>query len=394
MDLLIELLAMAIYGNAIVLVHELGHAAFARVGGFRITSFAIGLGPPLLRLPLRGGVVVHLDRWWVGGSCTAIPLGPTSRRRSWYHAGGLIVQAGLALVLLPLPESWLVDRIETFNLLVAATNAVPWRIGGSASDGWFLLDMARGGRKAVEILPQRARLLRLAERERAVGSPLGTTYAELCLAWGDLLAGRADRADAFFELDPPETAVEPWIDVLYTYVRAEWHRLRQRPLAAVRTVREARLAREDEVGEDALGLLAVAEARAAVDLGATERVARALARVTGLSGPVGRQAAAVSLLAALSGSADDLEYATWRVARRTGESWLDPADVVAGLRAAADQLVEAGRSEAAAGARVAAAALSKRVRASAAAEDRPFLERRLAIPPPTSSSEDEASPPG
>lgn len=380
-DLLVELLAMAVYGSAIVLLHELGHAAFARAGGFRVTSFAVGLGKPILRVPLRGGVVFHLDRWWVGGACTAIPKGPTTRRRSWYHAGGLIAQAALALVLLPLPDLWLVDRIESFNLLVAVTNAAPWRFGGSASDGWYLLDVARGGRRAVEVLPQRARLLRLAAREREIGSPVGTTYAELCLAWGDLLAGRADRADPFFQADPPETAVEPWIDVLYTYVRAEWHRLQHRPLAAVRTVQEARRAREGEVRDDALGLLAIAEARASVDLGSPDRAVRALVRVAGLSGPVGRQAAAVSLLAALDGPPDELEYATWRVARRGPEAWLDPADVVAGLTAAAARLSEAGRSDAAIGARVAASALERRVLATAAAEDRASLQARLHRPP-------------
>ena len=319
---------MLVYGNALVLLHELGHAAFARVGGFRVTSFAVGLGPPLLRLSLRGGVVLHLDRWPVGGSCTAIPLGPTSRRRAWYHAGGLIVQAVLALVLLALPDSWLVNRIESFNLLVALTNALPWRLGGSASDGWYLLDAARGGRQQVEILPQRTRLLRLLTREEAVGSPVGTMYAALCLAWADVLAGRPDRADPFFEADPPETALEPWIDALYTYVRAEWHRQRHRPLAALETVQRGRTAREGELSEAATGLLLLAAARARVDLGQHDEAGRALAGIVGDAGPIGRQATVVLLWSTLGASPDELEHAVFRVARRTTEAWLDPADGV------------------------------------------------------------------
>jgi len=376
-SLLVELAAMLVYGNALVLLHELGHAAFARLGGFRVTSFAVGLGPPLLRIPLRGGVVLHLDRWWVGGACTAIPLGPTTRRRAWYHAGGLIVQAVLAVLLLLLPDTWLIDRIESFNLLVALTNALPWRLGGSASDGWYLLDAARGGRQQVEILPQRARLVRLLNREEQVGSPVGTMYAALCLAWADVLAGRPDRADAFFQQDPPETALEPWIDALYTYVRAEWHRQRHRPLPALETAQAGRTAREGELSEAAQGLLLLAAARARVDLGQHDAAVRTLTGIVGDAGPIGRQALVVLLWTTLDQAVDDLEHAVFRVARRVSEAWLDPADAVAALRAAGDALVEHGRTDAAHGSRVAANQLEHRLRTTAAAEDRASLAARL-----------------
>lgn len=378
MSIAVEILAMLVYGNVLVLLHELGHAAFARPGGFRVTSFAVGLGPPLLRIPLRGGVVVHLDLWWIGGACTAIPLGPTTRRRAWYHTGGLIVQGALAVVLLLLPDVWLVDRIESFNLLVAVTNALPWRLGSSASDGWFLLDVARGGRKQVEVLPQRARLVRLLHRERQVGSPVGTTYAALCLAWADVVAGRPERADAFFEQDPPETAVEPWIDALYTYVRSEWHRLRGRPLAALDTAEQARSAREGELSEAGRGLLALATARAWVDLDDLDEATQALARIVGQAGPIGRQATVVLLWANLGGPEDDLEHAVFRVARRVEDAWLDPADTVLALREAALRLDTAGRAAPADGAREAASKLERRLQGTAAGEDRATLSSRLA----------------
>ncbi|MFT7521041.1 MAG: hypothetical protein ACI9MC_003192 [Kiritimatiellia bacterium] len=376
-EVLVELLAMAVYGNIIVLLHELGHAGFARFAGFRVTSFAVGLGPPLLRFPLRDGVVFHIDRWPIGGACTAIPLGPTGAGRSWYHAGGLVVQGVLGVFLFALPEHWLIDRMMHFNALVALTNAVPWKLGGSASDGWYLLDAWRGGRRAVEILPQRAQLERLAAREQAVGSPLGTLYADLCLAWADVLAGRADRASKFFELDPPQTAVEPWIDVLYHYVRAEWHRQLHRPLAALRTLQDTRRARESEVGEMGLDLLLVAEARTLIDLGDNQKAQRVLAKLAGTWGPVGRQASAIQLRTSIEDAAEELEYATWRVARRVNEAWLDPADTIETLHIAADRLEEHGRPAPAAGARQAANTLSKRILASCAAEDRPSLNARL-----------------
>lgn len=381
MDVAIEIFAMFLYGNALVLLHELGHAAFARIGGFRVTSFAVGLGAPLARLHLRGGVVLHLDRWWIGGACTAIPLGPTTRRRAWYHAGGLIVQAVLALILFLLPDLWLIDRIESFNLLVAATNAIPWRLGGSASDGWFLLDAARGGRRQVEILPQRAQLERLLRREQEVGSPVGTTYAALCLAWADVIAGRPDRADAFFEKDPPETAVEPWIDALYTYVRAEWHRQRGRPIAALETAESAIVAREGELSEVAQGLLALARARAHIDLGDDSAASHDLNRIIGQAGPIGRQATVILLWTSLIARSDDLEHAVFRVARRSEGAWLDPADAVLALRTAAEALAADGREAPAQGAREAASKLTRRLQGSASSADRETLTDRLSPEP-------------
>ena len=380
-NLAVELLALAVYGPLLVLLHELGHAAFAGLGGYRVTSFGVGMGKPFARMHFRGGLVIHLDRWlFAGGACNAIPIGPPTGRRAWFHAGGLIVQGVLAVALLLVPQVWWVDRIEQFNLLVAATNALPWRFGGMASDGWYLLDAFLGGRKGGEVLPQRRILDRLAAREQTIGSPLGTVYAALCLAWVDVLAGRPRDASDFFAKDPPETTLDPWVDALYHYVHAEWHRVQSRALAAVRTARETRAALGGSLVDEAAGLLAIAEARALVDLGAPAQAQRALARVAGLAGPVGRQAAVVLLGASLDAEPDDLEFCTWKVVRLVHEAWLDPADASTVLWEAADRLEEQQRVNAARGARDAARLLARRTLRNASSEDRPSLLRRLGDP--------------
>lgn len=381
-DLVAEMLGLFVYGPLVVLLHELGHAGLARAGGYRLTSFGIGLGKPLWRTRLKGGVVLHVDRWvFAGGACVAIPIGPPTARRAWFHAGGLLAQLVLGLVLLLLPDQWFWIRVAQFNLLVALTNAIPWRFAGFASDGWHLVDaLSNGSRSGSEVLPQRRYLARLAAREHAAGSPLGALYAELCIAWIDLIAGRPEATAVLFRSDPDESALDPWVDMLYHYVHAEWHRLEGRPLAALRIARVTRYALEGDVAPEGDALMALAEARALVDLDACAQAQRVLARLAGIGGPIGRQGAATHLAASLADDTDAVEYATWRVTRSVEASWLDPADTVCILWEVADRLVVSHRVRAARGARDAARHLARRTLAVAAPEDRPPLLRRLGEP--------------
>ena len=324
-------------------------------------------------------MVVWLGRWvFAGGACVAVPLGPSTPRRAWFHGGGLLAQLLLAVLLFFLPDGWLIDRVEQFNLLVAATNAVPWRLGGSASDGWYLLDLIGGRRRASEMLPQRLHLERLAARERAIGSPVGTIYADLCIAWVDVLAGRTREAASLFDREPPETTLEPWIDALYHYVGAELQRQLAEPEQALVTARSPRRAWTDELGEASAALLSLAEARALVDLGQLAEAEEVLRDLTGIGGMIGRQAAAVRLYCALQGDSDHLERSAWRVSRRIHESWLDPVDAAVALERAASRLRAAGRVDAAGGVRAAASALASRILDTATAGDRDTLRRRLA----------------
>jgi len=394
--LMAEILALLVYGPVLVLLHEVGHAALARTGGFRVTSFGIGLGRPVWKVELSGGTVVHLDRWILaGGTCTAVPIAAPSSRRAWFHGGGLLVQAILAGVLLLLPDVWLVERIAQFNLLVAATNAIPWRWGATASDGWYLWNLLTGGKRAGEVLPPRAQLEQLRRREAHTGSAFGRAYAALCLAWLEVQANRTAEATRFFEGQAPEVALEPWVDALYHYVHSMWHRMEHRPLAALRVAREALALHADDLADESVGLLTLAEAHALVDLEEPAAAQRVLARVAGVGGLIGRQAAVVHLAASLDAPPDELEFATWRVVRRIQEVWLDPPETVMSLWNAADRLREHQRIHAARGAREASRTLAKRTLASADPMDRHPLAARLGEPagrPSTAGRTGEAGP--
>lgn len=374
--LIVELAALCVYGPVLVLLHELGHALFARAGGYRVTSFGIGLGKPVWTFHLSGNLVVHVDRWVVaGGACTAIPDGPPTTRRIWFHGGGLLVQAVLALVLLVLPEHWLVDRVARFNALVAITNAVPWRLGASASDGWYILDAISGGRRSSNVLAQRSIFEHMAAREFAVDSPLGSAYADLCVTWTDVLAGRLEEAAEFFADDPPQTAAHPWTDALYHYVKAEWHREQGRPLAALSTARAGRAAVDPRLGADAVALLALAEARALVALDEPHAALKSIQRVLG--GPLAQQALPVALWCSLDAPTEDLELATWKVARHASGPWLDPADAILALCEAADELAHRGCLNAAHSARDTATSLARRTLRAAEVQDHRTLSWRL-----------------
>jgi len=377
-ELWLNLSAILVYGPLLVVLHEAGHALFARMGGYRVTSFGVGLGPPLWSLYLKGGVVLHVDRWiFAGGACTAIPIGPPSARRAWFHAGGLIVQAILAGILLTLPSHWLVTGIFWFNALVALHNLVPWRFGGQASDGWYLLDALTGGHRGGSVLTQRASFERIARREARLQSPVGQVYSEICIAWADVLAGHPEDATALFQDDPPASILDPWVDALYHYVQAEWHRSQGRALAALRIARESHSAIDFSEHEDSAILMSLAEARALVDLQASSQAQRRLAQAAGTGGPIGWQAAVILLWANLDGEIDDLEQATWRVTRRRHEAWLDPGDATLALWHASEQLEAQGRLRAAQGARDAAKTIARRTLRNVAEIDRVPLSKRL-----------------
>ncbi len=358
-----ELLALCVYGPALVLLHEVGHAAFARLGGYRVTSFGVGLGRPLWSLYVRDGVVVHIDRWVLaGGACTAVPLGPPGPRRAWFHGGGLLVQAALALVLALLPSSWLVERVAAFNLLVAATNALPWRAGAQASDGRYLLDALAGGRRMGHPLGQRAQLRRMLARELTVSSPVGVAYCDVVLAWSDVQLGLLDSAHERLVDAGPQATREPWIDALHQLVLAEWYRAQGRTADALDAARQG-LALEG-LDPDARALLDHAEARALVDSGDPEWARSTLARVVGHAGLLGNQAAVTLLQAELADEQSDgaaLEHATWRVERRILDGFLDPVDTLVALLRASAALQEAGRIRAARGARQSATTLRERL---------------------------------
>lgn len=377
-DLAVELIALVAYGNAVVVLHELGHAASARWAGLRTTSFGVGAGSPIATFVIRG-VVVHIDAWPVGGSCVAVPTGPNGSRRWLFHAGGLLAQAALGLALLAMPPHWLVERIASFNLLVAITNLVPWRVGDVASDGWYLLDAARGERRTGELVAQHRRLSALARREREVRSPVGSTYADIVVAWADLQRGRPDLARDLLERDPPQTAIEPWFDILYTVVRAEWFRANARPLDALRAIRDARAAREPEAATAEDDVLTLSECRALLDLGAPDRALHGLSTVLGAAGPAGRQAATMLPRALLDASPADLDAATRRAIRAAAGALLDPVDAAATLDLAADALETTEHFATARRARAASAALVERVvEALDPSDERHVLSRLVA----------------
>ena len=374
----LDLLALLFYGPAVVLLHELGHAALARRGGFRLTDFAIGVGKPLWRLELSGGAVVHIDRWvLIGGGCTAIPVSPASARRIWFHAGGLIAQCLLMVALLPLHEVRLVQHILVFNGLVLAHNALPWRVGRFASDGWYILDALAGTGRGSDVLQQRAAIAAMEARAVQVGTPLGTAYARICMAWADVIAGCPERAARLFQEDPPAATLDPWVDALYHHVHAEWDRVQGRPLGALRTVREATVSVElSDIG-DAQGLLALAEARALVDLDAPAQALRVLSRTAGIGGAIGWQAAVTLLWASLDSEPDDVELAAWRVIQRAHLTALDPADGAMALWDASEVLEDSGRHGVARAARQAGIDLADRVLTRAPSWARPSLRRRM-----------------
>lgn len=336
MPALAPLATLAVVAPGIALVHELGHALAARPAGFRVTSFGVGRGRPILRLRGPGGVSLSVRLWVpLGGTCVAIPRGPGVRRRAaLFHSGGAIAQVLLAVVLLAL-DGATADLIARFNLLVLAWNLLPWRIAGHASDGWWIVRSLRGGSGGPGLLVRRrGELARLLGWERAQSSPVGVWYARLLLAWIDLQMRRLDRADAFFLEEHPEAILDGPMDAMHHALVAEWHRLHGRPLAAIWVLRQVREARGDDLPPETQDLLCLAEGRTWLELGELARARAALARLAGVAGFAGPDARVLRLEVALvEQDPIEVEAAVSRLGAPHGV--LDPVAALAALRQAA-----------------------------------------------------------
>jgi hypothetical protein len=334
-----ELLALVLLVPLIGILHELGHALAAPLAGYRVTSLGLGLGKPMLRRVNLRGQVLWLGRWpLAGGACVAIP-GSLSARPVIYHLGGLAAQAVLALALHPLEDlHWVLARAETFNLLVLAWNILPWRWAGQASDGWYIVSRVTPGRSGLPVMGRRSVLSRLARFEEAVGSPLGSWYARLGLAWVDVLVGRPERADDFLALPDP-LGLGPddrGIRALQATVDVAWHRASGRFDQALEAAREWRARLGSPVPDAAEDLGTVAVAQGLVDCGQPAEARRVLASLAGVSGAVGREATSILLAAALlEGDVHATTKAAWRLVERMPGPFFDPVQVVRILRAAA-----------------------------------------------------------
>lgn len=348
----LEILLWLLSVPAVTLTHELGHALAARPAGYRVSSFGIGHGAPIFRRHLPGGAVLHVGRWvFSGGACVAIPVDPLPRRRWLYQSGGLLAQALLAIVLLHgalVPTSPL-RLAAAFNLLVLAFNLLPWRVGPHASDGWTLVAGWWTSGRQGQLTHRRAELERLLRHQRQVGAALGEAWCTLSLAWIDALVGRPPRLP---EIDEVLLSFDPQVEVLHALVAANVDRRVGRPLAAlhrIRSLRQATLHQRSEILTDLLTLL---EARCYIDLGEPRLAWRALARVAGVGGAVGLEAAAVRVEAALVavdlevGTVPDLEAQAFRLARHVDGGFVDPAAAICALWEAAQRLVREGRGEA------------------------------------------------
>lgn len=382
-ELAFRFLVLLAWVPVIVTIHELGHALMAAPAGYRLTSFGVGRGRPLLHHRGREGLVLYLGRnLLAGGACVAIPRAASpGPRAALFHAGGVLAQLGLVAVFAVLPEAWWwVEPVASFNLLVLATNVLPWRVAGMASDGWWILSrVRRRGTSGPGLIGRRSVIRRIRDFEATARSPVGTWYAELMLAWTDVLVGRLDRADAFFARAHDEAAIDPVLDVMSQSVEASWHVARGRPLAALRAIRQARAAYGPALAPDSEDLLSVAEARTWLALGEADAASRALAQVAGVGGAIGGEAAVIRLEIALhQGDADAVARAARRLAGVARGPLLDPPAAVLALGRAVD-LLGGPHDEQTGQLAAVTRELAQRLLLSVDAEDREALSRRLNV---------------
>lgn len=336
----ILLAALVLWVPLVAVVHEAGHALLAPIAGYRVTSFGIGRGRPVVRLELPGGVVFHVGwLFFTGGACVAIPRSPDlGVRGALFHGGGIAAQVVLGVLLLGVPDgawsAW-VEAGGQFNFAVAAWNLLPWRLGRVASDGWRLLSRVGGGVVAPRwsLFAQRGAMQAVLDYEQRVGSTVGVWYGDLMLAWADLLVGRVDDGRARLDASAALPVDDDQLAAIGHLVRAEGCLRGGQPMVALRHVTDAR--GTGLVGETE-DLLTVTEARAWRMLGDRGRAGRALERLAGVGGAVGREATCVALELAIDDRDDPaIRSAAHRLVRLSTGGMHDPLRAASMLARAA-----------------------------------------------------------
>jgi hypothetical protein len=115
------------------IVHEIGHAIFARLAGYRVTSLGLGVGSPLMILQLPGNVLFYICRNNpLFGTCwTTTTETLTSFPRYTLRLMGGVIANLLVMALListrSLPFGWIGVALGLFNGFLAAINLLPFR---------------------------------------------------------------------------------------------------------------------------------------------------------------------------------------------------------------------------------------------------------------------------
>ncbi len=380
-DVLPSLVVLLAAVPLITTIHEAGHALMAGPAGYRLTSFGVGHGRPLVSHRTRAGVVLYLGRkLWMGGSCVAIPVKVVPQRRRLYQAGGLLAQVVAGVVLAVACRVWPVLEVAfDFNLLVFAFNVLPWRVRGHASDGWHLLGASVGAGRTGELVGQRAWVERFERFERSVGSPVGEAWCRLMGAWIDVVTGQPSEAAQALGEDLP--LLEPDLESLHTYVAAERHRLEGAPLAGLRLIADLRRDYGADLPDEAADLVTIGEARLYVALGEPRRGELLVGGVGGVGGLGGLDALAVRLEAAIGhATVDEIEVAARRLAVRLPGRFLDAPQAVGSLWEAARRLDRDGRRQVADHLRRRARRKAARLISVAETADRIHLVHRLGEP--------------
>jgi len=186
----------------IAAVHELGHVAGGRAGGYYVAAAGLGGGRRFLRVPLGRRFNLFFSPWLLaGGATVAFPTRlPMPRSAAVaYHYGGivaqLLLQGALHLTYWRWPEVRpLLLPALGLNALTVMTNLVPYRIRPAglevASDGARVLAAIRGEPEMTVVPRGGLALGAWARIEARLGTAVGRYVLAVCRVRAEVQQGR------------------------------------------------------------------------------------------------------------------------------------------------------------------------------------------------------------
>ncbi|WP_107840093.1 site-2 protease family protein [Metasolibacillus meyeri] len=145
----IENILCILYIPLIVIIHELGHAAFIILFGREVTEISLGVGEVIFRIKK---FVIKKNSWWLGYCAWENIDSLATYKKLLIYLGGIIFNLSTATIIWIFGDVQYADWYRAFifsSYVMALINIIPFKFpsSGLESDGLACIQLLRSAKK-------------------------------------------------------------------------------------------------------------------------------------------------------------------------------------------------------------------------------------------------------